>query len=409
MVITYRVPAIIFEKHGGQYMCWLLLIVVLVNNIACQSSGDESNTSAQERLVHPIPTAIPGFSNASDFVTRNRPSERKDDNWPMVQALSMATETMTLGVLEGDKHQMFGQIVDIKVDGDGNLYVLDSQFREVRVYSADGTYLYAIGRAGQGPDEFSAPKALDVGPSGRVIVADRSTGIKIFERTGDTHWLVATVPLPFEPQDICVENNVLHVQGSTADDPRAIFRFTLSGDALSSFGTAYDARSELVRLAFTRGQIVCMRQPSSVMYFPSWLPVIYGYSYDGDLQWVTKDTDFESLPVEEQIASSGQSRVSMNVRANTYDMVVSAVPLPEGQVIVQIAHLTPESVAAGGDRYAEIRTHVMSALTGEASFAGNSLPLVYAVTATRMYTARQNPFPQIIIYRFPRPLEPVGV
>ena len=99
----------------------------------------------------------------------------------------------------------------------------------------------------------------------------------------------------------------------------------------------------------------------------------------------------------------------MNVRANTYDMVVSAVPLPEGQVIVQIAHLTPRSVAAGGDRYAEIRTHVMSALTGEASFAGNSLPLVYAVTATRMYTARQNPFPQIIIYRFPRPLEPVGV
>ena len=107
----------------------------------------------------------------------------------------------------------FGSIAGIDVDADGNMYVLDSQFSEVRVYSAEGTFQYAIGRVGQGPDEFTAPRFLDVDRSGRVIVADRYYGIKIFERTGDAHGLAATVPLSITPNGMCVENDILHVQG----------------------------------------------------------------------------------------------------------------------------------------------------------------------------------------------------
>lgn len=398
--------------QGASYLRMrpLLIIAVLVSVTTCKSPGDEAITSKQ-RLVHPIPIAIPGFDQAHDFVAANRDTEDDSDMRAVARALLSATETMTLGVLEGETQDMFGSIVDVKVDGGDNMYVLDSQFSEVRVYSAEGTFLYAIGRAGQGPDEFAAPRFLDVSPSGRVIVADRHYGIKIFERTGDTHGLVATVPLSFEPMGICVEHDILHVQGSRAEDLSAIFRFSLSGDSLGSFGASYESSSESLRQYLTIGQIVCMHRPANVMYFPQFLPAIYGYSYEGDMQWVARITEYESFDiVEEQSGNSGQSSVSMNAFDNAYDLIIGAVPLPGRHVIVQIASITPESMRSEkGERYSEVRTYLMSALTGEAIFVTDTMPRVYAVTANRMYTVRTHPFPQITVHRFSRPTSPADV
>ena len=405
MVTTNRWIATSGRKPGIELLLRLALIALLASGLACDRRSEGPGTTEQERLVHPLLDAIPGVSSSSDVAIRNRGSGSIRDDLPITRALLAATASMTLGVLEGDKHQMFGNIVDIKVDDDNNLYVLDSQYSEVRVYRADGTYLYAIGKAGQGPDEFAAPEGLEVDPDGRVFVADRYNGVKVFARSGEMHELVETVPLPFEPQDICVRGNVIHIQASTAEDHSAIFRFTHSGDALDSFGFAYNARSEMVRDIFTDGQIVCMQQPSTVLYFPSRLPVAFGYSYAGQLRWITKETDFASLPVTEVIESSGRVITSMNVENHTFDQVLSTVPLPTDQLIVQIAHFTPESVKAGGDRVAEVRTYVMSAHDGEAVFVGKSLPHVYTATRTRLYTARHFPFPQITVYEFARPIE----
>ena len=383
----------------------LLLIAVLVSVTTCKSpDADEAITSGQ-RIVHPISMAIPGFDQAHNFIVANPATDGDSDMQAVVRALLSATETMTLGLLEGERHEMFGSIADIDVDADGNMYVLDSQFSEIRVYSAEGTFVYAIGRAGQGPNEFSAPRFLDVNRSGRVIVADQNYGIKIFERTGDTHGLAATVPLSFAPKGMCVENDILHVQGSRAEDLSAIFSFSLSGDRLGSFGASYESSSLAVRTILTNGRIVCMRQPASVMYFPQFLPAIYGYSYEGHMQWVAKIAKHESLDiVEEQSRTSGRSRVSMNVFGTTYDVIMGAVEFPERRVIVQIASITPESIKSeDGERYAELRTYLMSARTGEAIFVTDTMPPVYAVTADRMYTVRTHPFPQITVYHLTSP------
>ena len=194
-------------------------------------------------------------------------------------------------------------------------------------------------------------------------------------------------------------------RGSRAEDLSTIFSFSLSGDRLGSFGASYESSSVEVRTFLTPGRIVCMRQPASVMYFPQFLPAIYGYSYEGDMQWVAKIAKHQSLDiVEEQSGTPGQSRVGMNVFDNSYDVIYGAVEFPERHVIVQIASITPESIRyEKGERYAELRTYLMSARTGEAIFVTDTMPRVYAVTADRMYTVRTHPFPQITVYDLTSP------
>ena len=49
-----------------------------------------------------------------------------------------------------DDEEIFGVITDIITDDDGNVYMLDAQLNEIKVYSEDGEYLRTIGREGEG-------------------------------------------------------------------------------------------------------------------------------------------------------------------------------------------------------------------------------------------------------------------
>jgi hypothetical protein len=84
-----------------------------------------------------------------------------------------AWEELRIGVAEGDPRYQFGQVIGVDVDGDGRIYIIDQQAREVRVFGPDGRYVRTIGKAGSGPGELS-PQAgpVFVGPDGAVIVPD---------------------------------------------------------------------------------------------------------------------------------------------------------------------------------------------------------------------------------------------
>jgi len=56
---------------------------------------------------------------------------------------------------EEDKNYMFYQARDIKVDSQGNIYVLDAGNHRVQKFDKKGNYLQTIGRKGQGPGEFA--------------------------------------------------------------------------------------------------------------------------------------------------------------------------------------------------------------------------------------------------------------
>lgn len=69
---------------------------------------------------------------------------------------------------------LLGRIGSIHEADDGTVFVLDRQLGEVQVIDADGTWLRAIGRAGEGPGEFREPTDMFLTHDGNVAVVQQS-------------------------------------------------------------------------------------------------------------------------------------------------------------------------------------------------------------------------------------------
>ena len=59
-----------------------------------------------------------------------------------------------------DDDVLFGVILQVRTDEEGNIYLLDSQLAQVQVYSSDGRHLRTLSREGDGPGEVRRPTDL---------------------------------------------------------------------------------------------------------------------------------------------------------------------------------------------------------------------------------------------------------
>jgi sugar lactone lactonase YvrE len=66
----------------------------------------------------------------------------------------------------------FSQPTNVAVDADGNLFVSDTWNNRIQVFDADGQFIRAFGKAGDGPGYFARPKGIAVDSDGHVWVAD---------------------------------------------------------------------------------------------------------------------------------------------------------------------------------------------------------------------------------------------
>jgi hypothetical protein len=91
-------------------------------------------------------------------------------------------------VTEGNEEtgDVLGEIKDATVDAAGNTYLLDASFNTVRIYDPAGKPLGTLGRAGEGPGEFSNPRGCLALADGRVGVAQfLPARIVTFDRDGN--------------------------------------------------------------------------------------------------------------------------------------------------------------------------------------------------------------------------------
>jgi hypothetical protein len=77
------------------------------------------------------------------------------------------------GSSEADE-ELFGIVGDVLIDGRKNVYILDSQLSEVRVFDIHGEYVRTIGREGEGPGEFRYPIDMLFLPDGTLAVVQPS-------------------------------------------------------------------------------------------------------------------------------------------------------------------------------------------------------------------------------------------
>lgn len=93
-------------------------------------------------------------------------------------------ELWRLGGDSESEEEFFGVISDIDIDAAGNVYLLDSQLNEAKIYTKDGEYLRSIGREGEGPGEFRIPSSMFFTKDDKVAVIQMMPG-KIVQLTKD--------------------------------------------------------------------------------------------------------------------------------------------------------------------------------------------------------------------------------
>lgn len=90
----------------------------------------------------------------------------------------------------GKKHTLttpgdFAMPSNVAVDHDGNLYVSDTLNTRVQIFDADGNFIRAFGKAGDGPGYFARPKGIAVDSDGHIWVADAvQNRVQVFDQQG---------------------------------------------------------------------------------------------------------------------------------------------------------------------------------------------------------------------------------
>jgi len=128
-----------------------------------------------------------------------RAGEAEFDAMHVANAPALAAEEVVrVGSLD-DPDVGFSRIGGIAVDDQGDAYVLESQDRQIRVYSRDGSRLRTFGRDGAGPGEFRNARLIGFRRD-TLAVGDANLGrITLFARTGEVLETLRVPPAWLEP------------------------------------------------------------------------------------------------------------------------------------------------------------------------------------------------------------------
>ena len=80
----------------------------------------------------------------------------------------------------------FAKPTSVAVDQDGNVYVADMLNYRIEVFDADGKFIRAFGKHGDGPGYFAMPKGVAVDCDGHIWVTDSMQNrVQLFTQEGD--------------------------------------------------------------------------------------------------------------------------------------------------------------------------------------------------------------------------------
>ena len=207
-------------------------------------------------------------------------------------------EELRVGALESEGPDLFGQINGIELGAGGEVYILDGQASEVRVFDAHGGFQRAMGRRGEGPGELMAPSGLALDSEGILWVMNwrnaRYTGFN--PATGEVqseprrHISYAALPWAgqFQSGDLLVD------VGLDRDGQPAILRLDAALEPSDTLAIPASDDSDLITYARNGVRIATMPQPFAPQ--AQWTPrpqggVVMGNGADYSLHRVTFEGD----------------------------------------------------------------------------------------------------------------------
>ena len=118
----------------------VLLVVVLLFPLKTSAQPVPPRPSAQD-VIHPTKENIPVSSDPRFELGHNHNEEVW--KWDMM-------EMATVGVDEGDAHEMIGLLVNFDIDHSGTMYYVDLMSSQVRAYGYDGSFIADVSTTGSG-------------------------------------------------------------------------------------------------------------------------------------------------------------------------------------------------------------------------------------------------------------------
>lgn len=95
-------------------------------------------------------------------------------------------EEVRIGTVDGDPNYTLGLVRSLAVASSGDLWILDGLSVSIRRFSASGEYIADVGRAGEGPGEFSFPLEVRRDGDGVMMVLDPANArIHRFDEQGE--------------------------------------------------------------------------------------------------------------------------------------------------------------------------------------------------------------------------------
>ncbi|NIN51107.1 MAG: 6-bladed beta-propeller [Gemmatimonadales bacterium] len=123
---------------------------------ACREAPHET---AWRGTIDTLPSGTVVVSNTSE------PIWSEGGGWRVI-------EEVRIGRVEGDGPDVFGRVTLLDVDRAGRIWVFEAQAQEIRIFSADGSFLRTVGGRGGGPGEFIRAAHMQTGPGGHVWLLD---------------------------------------------------------------------------------------------------------------------------------------------------------------------------------------------------------------------------------------------
>jgi hypothetical protein len=164
-------------------------------------------------------------------------------------------EELAIGGEDEDGNPVLYQAGEFIVDDSGNIYVIDHQDHNIKVFDPQGNFKQTIGGQGEGPGEFQYLGTISFLPDGRLMVLDymaRRTSLfdlagqflSSFQWTKSYSRLILTTPDSFFIQEFVQIKDA----DSLTDRKLVVDEIDLQGNELSSFGEFVTAVSKLLNL-----------------------------------------------------------------------------------------------------------------------------------------------------------------